>query len=95
VLSRDGEVQFPSSWSPDGRTLAYAELKLVNAETGFDIWLLSGPSPWRRQNLIRTPFRMISRCFARRPGTGLGSDETGRLQSMSGRTQERAAHGFR
>jgi eukaryotic-like serine/threonine-protein kinase len=57
VLSRDGEVQFPSSWSPDGTTLAYAEIKLINPETDFDIWLLSGPSPWKRQDLIRTPFK--------------------------------------
>jgi len=57
ILSRDGEVQFPSSWSPDGTTLAYAEIKLVNPETDFDVWLLSGPVPWKRQPLIRTPFK--------------------------------------
>jgi serine/threonine-protein kinase len=57
MLSRDGEVQFPSSWSPDGKTLAYAEIKLVNSETDYDIWLLSGGGPWKRQNLIRTPFK--------------------------------------
>jgi eukaryotic-like serine/threonine-protein kinase len=57
ILSRDGEVQFPSSWSPDGTTLAYAEIKLVDPETDFDIWLLSGGGPWRRQSLIRTPFK--------------------------------------
>jgi serine/threonine-protein kinase len=57
MLSRDGEVQFPSSWSPDGQALAFAEIKLVNPETGVDVWLLTGGGPWKRQNLIRTPFK--------------------------------------
>jgi Tol biopolymer transport system component len=81
ALSRDGEVQFPSSWSPDGTTLAYAEIKLVNPETGFDVWLLRGPSPWKRQNLIRTPFKDDQPMFSP-DGRALAwvSDETGRLQ---------------
>jgi serine/threonine-protein kinase len=81
VLSRDGEVQIPSSWSPDGKTLAYAEIKLVNPETGFDIWLLSGPSPWKRQNLIHTPYKDDQPMFSP-DGRALAwvSNETGRLQ---------------
>jgi len=57
ILSRDGEVQFPSSWSPDGQALAFAEIKLVNPETGIDVWLLTGGGPWTRQILIQTPFK--------------------------------------
>ncbi len=81
MLSRDGEVQFPSSWSPDGTTLAYAEIKLVNSETDFDIWLLSGPGQWKRQNLIRTPFKDDQAMFSP-DGRALAwvSTDTGRSQ---------------
>ncbi len=57
ILSRDGEVQFPSSWSPDGQTLAFAEIELSNSETDFDVWLLTGGGPWKRQRLMGTPFK--------------------------------------
>ena len=81
ILSRDGEVQFPSSWSPDGTTLAYAEIRLVNPETGVDIWLLSGGRPWKRQILIRTPFKDDQPMFSP-DGRAMAwvSDETGRSQ---------------
>jgi serine/threonine-protein kinase len=81
MLSRGGEVQFPSSWSPDGTTLAYAEIKLLNPETDYDIWLLSGPGSWTRRNLIRTPFKDDQPMFSP-DGRALAwvSNETGKRQ---------------
>jgi eukaryotic-like serine/threonine-protein kinase len=82
ILSRDGEVQFPSSWSPDGTLLAYAEIKQQDdTETGFDIWLLRGGAPWTRQVLIRTPFKEDQPMFSP-DGRALAwvSNETGRSQ---------------
>ena len=81
ILSRGGEVQFPSSWSPDGRTLAYAEIAKVSPETGLDVWLLQGGGPWQRQRLISTPFKDDSGMFSP-DGRALAwvSDETGRSQ---------------
>ena len=81
ILSRDGDVQFPSSWSPDGTTLAYVEIKLVNPETGFDIWLLRGPGQWLRQRLMGTPFKDDQPMFSP-DGRALAwvSNETGREQ---------------
>ncbi len=81
ILSRDGEVQFPSSWSPDGTTLAYEEIKLVNPESDFDIWLLTGGGPWKRQSLIRTPFKDDQPMFSP-DGRALAwvSNDSGRFQ---------------
>jgi eukaryotic-like serine/threonine-protein kinase len=81
MLSRGGEVQFPSSWSPDGTTLAYAEIKVLNPETDYDIWLLSGPGSWTRRNLIRTPFKDDQPMFSP-DGRALAwvSNETGTRQ---------------
>ncbi len=81
ILTRDGEVQVPASWSRDGTTLAYAEIKMVDPDTDFDIWLLTGGGPWKRRNLIRSPFKddqpMVSP-----DGRALAwvSNETGRFQ---------------
>ena len=81
ILSRDGEVQFPSSWTPDGQALAFAEIKLVNPETGVDIWLLTGGGPWKRQILIHTPFQDDQPMFSP-DGRALAwvSTDTGRPQ---------------
>jgi eukaryotic-like serine/threonine-protein kinase len=81
MLSRDGEVQFPSSWSPDGTTLAYAEIKVVDAETDLDVWLLSGGGPWTRRRLIATPFKDDQPMFSP-DGRALAwvSNDTGREQ---------------
>jgi len=81
ILSREGEVQFPASWSPDGKTLAYVEIKAVNPETDLDIWLLSGGGPWKRQRLIGTPFRDDQPMFSP-DGRALAwvSNDTGRFQ---------------
>ena len=43
---------YPSSWSPDGRLLAYAE---ENPQTGFDIWIYSMDSR-ARTVFLRTPY---------------------------------------
>ena len=81
LLSRDGEVQFPSSWSPDGQTLAFAEMKLSNSETDFDVWLLVGGGPWKRQRLMGTPFKDDQPTFSA-DGKALAwvSTDTGRSQ---------------
>jgi serine/threonine-protein kinase len=78
-LSQDGAVQFPSSWSPDGSTIAYAETS--DDATGWDIWVLRPGDAASRRVLIQTPFKddqpMISP-----DGRALAyvSDETGRME---------------
>jgi dipeptidyl aminopeptidase/acylaminoacyl peptidase len=44
--------QFPTSWSPDGRSLAFTE---VHPATGADVWILDLPTRRRRQ-VVRTLF---------------------------------------
>jgi serine/threonine-protein kinase len=82
-LTRDGGVQFPSSWSPDGGALAFSEAAVEpgDAETGIDMWL------WRPRGvppatvLLRTPFKEDQAAFSP-DGRALAyvSDETGQLQ---------------
>jgi len=45
--------QFPTSWSPDGRFLAFEEL---NPSTGFDIWVLQLDDEAKPNCVVRTPF---------------------------------------
>jgi serine/threonine-protein kinase len=76
LLVREGD-QFPHSWSPDGRTLAFYELTPTTAR---DIWLLTmeGDSASVRPVLV-TPFNERSPTFSA-DGRWLAyvSDESGR-----------------
>jgi serine/threonine protein kinase len=55
-LSREGSVQFPGSWTPDGLTLGYAEIlgSPAGTEFGWDIWLLRRGATTSRSPLVRT-----------------------------------------
>ncbi len=57
-LTTQHGVQFPSSWSPGGDTLAYAETagNPTESPTGWDIWLWRRGSPPSQKALIQTPF---------------------------------------
>ncbi len=58
-----GEVpEFPSSVSPDGRTLAYAAVSTTNE--GMDIWLLSLDGRRERRAWFETPFKEYSPFFS-------------------------------
>jgi serine/threonine-protein kinase len=55
-LTREGSVQFPGSWTPDGLTLGYAEIlgSPAGTEFGWDIWLLRRGATTTRSPLVRT-----------------------------------------
>ena len=55
-LTREGSVQFPGSWTPDGLTLGYAEIlgSPAGTEFGWDIWLLRRGATTSRSPLVRT-----------------------------------------
>jgi Tol biopolymer transport system component len=82
-LTREGGVQFPGSWTPDGSTLGYAETANAptEADTGWDIWLLRPGSTPSRSPLIRTQFNEDQPMFSP-DGRVLAyvSDETGERQ---------------
>jgi hypothetical protein len=92
-LTREGGVQFPGSWSPDGTALAYAELAVASpqsahggaepdrGDTGWDIWLLHPGRTPSRSALIRTQFNEDQPAFSP-DGRAMAyvSDETGQLQ---------------
>jgi eukaryotic-like serine/threonine-protein kinase len=48
-----GNNDMPSSWSPDGKELAFTE---ISPATGFDIWTLPLESDHKARLLLRTPF---------------------------------------
>ena len=82
-LDRDGGVEFPGSWTPDGKVLAYTALGPTPAEaaTGWDILLLHPGRAPSKDVLIRTPFKEDQPMFSP-DGRALAyvSDETGELQ---------------
>ena len=79
-LARGGGIDFPGSWDPDGRRLAYAELH-EGSSSGWDIRMLdlqTGPVP---DPLVATPFTDYTPMISP-DGRALAyvSDETGRPQ---------------
>jgi Tol biopolymer transport system component len=63
-LSASDHHQFPDSWSPDGRTLAYTD---VDPQTRADLWLLSvsaSAEPRETQPLARTPWDETAAAFS-------------------------------
>jgi dipeptidyl aminopeptidase/acylaminoacyl peptidase len=84
LVSSKGDV-FPSSFSPDGKRLAYVE---QSAETHLDIWILpldttdpTHPKPGRPEAFLRTPSNEASPAFSP-DGRWLAyvSDESGRIE---------------
>jgi serine/threonine-protein kinase len=81
-----GDTQWPMSWSPDGKWLAFGDLSTT---TGGDVWTLpldGGPGPIgaearKPQPLIRTPFAEYGGVFSP-DGRWLSysSDESGRQE---------------
>jgi serine/threonine protein kinase len=64
-------AQFPSSISPDGKTLAFSQADASANNTGWDIWTLSldgsdkpGWKPGKPQVFLNTPFREDSPAFS-------------------------------
>jgi eukaryotic-like serine/threonine-protein kinase len=82
-LSREGSVQFPGSWTPDGKALAYAELvgDTGGPPTRFDICLLRPGGAPSRSVLVHTQFMEDQPKFSP-DGQVLAyvSDEAGQLQ---------------
>jgi serine/threonine-protein kinase len=74
-LTKSGNLQMPTSWSPDGRTLVLTELEL---STGFDIRLLPMEPPGESRVLLRSSFNEVGGSFSP-DGKWLAyvSDETG------------------
>jgi serine/threonine-protein kinase len=54
-LARSEYVQCPSSWSPDGQTLAFVEFRSA-ATTGADVWVLPPGSDRQPRPLLQTRF---------------------------------------
>jgi Tol biopolymer transport system component len=59
-LLESAQSQYPDSWSPDGRSLAFTTL---TRETGADIWMLSMDSRQARP-FLRTPFDEEASAFS-------------------------------
>jgi serine/threonine-protein kinase len=67
--------QFPTSWSPDGRLLAFVE---VHPETGADIWILSMDGEQTPHPFLVTPFNEGNAEFSPDGGwLAYESDESG------------------
>ena len=52
-LTTTGYTQLPSSWSPDGKLLAFTEL---DPDTGGDLWVLPLEGDRKPQPFLKTPF---------------------------------------
>jgi hypothetical protein len=52
-LTTSTNTQMPSSWSPDGKTVAYVEL---SGDSGYDIWTLDVEADRHPRPLVRTRF---------------------------------------
>ncbi len=74
-LTTPGNAMFPTSFSPDGKTLAYSE---IHPESGLDIWTLTLETGEARP-LVRTPYSEAGAMFSP-DGNYLAftSDESGR-----------------
>jgi len=75
-LTESPDPQFASSWTPDGKNLAFVN---NSPKTGFDIWLLTTGPERRAHPLIQTPFNEFFPTFSP-DGHWLAyvSNETGR-----------------
>jgi len=71
-------AQWPGSWSPDGRRLAFTE---ADPTTGYDIWVLTIEGERKAQPFLQTPSNESAPMFAP-DGRWLAyaSDETGRKE---------------
>jgi serine/threonine protein kinase len=56
VLEGNELVEFPSSFSPDGRYLAYERRDLGKSEGGFDLWVLPLFGDGKPFPIVQTPF---------------------------------------
>jgi len=80
-LTRDGGAQFPTSWSPDGGVLAYADVAGTDTNTGFDVWVLRPRGAPPRSVVVQSPFKEDQAMFSPDGRTlAYVSDETGQLQ---------------
>ncbi len=67
-LTESKDVQFPGSWSPDGKTLAFFQ---INPETSYDVMTLpvegsekSGWKPGQSKPFVNTPFIEVLPAFS-------------------------------
>lgn len=76
LVSGDNFIQTPTSWSPDGKFLAYRE---AGAETGADIWILPLQGARKSWPFLQTKFNEAEAKFS--PDgrwVAYSSDESGR-----------------
>ena len=77
-LTTSNNEQWPESWSPDGRTLAFDERDPIS---GFDIWTVSLDGDRKPRPFLKTPYNEFRPRFSP-DGRWLAyqSNETGRLE---------------
>ncbi|MEE8367224.1 MAG: protein kinase [Thermoanaerobaculia bacterium] len=77
LLEAEGD-QFPSSWSPDGKTLLYYSR---TPETGFDVWVLSLEDGKEPKPFVNTPFvELDSRFSPNGRWVAYSSNESGQFE---------------